>query len=57
MDNQEKITIVPLAISTEFWVSEIHAGFVLGYSGIRNKWLKLLIRTPFSYIRLVAISG
>lgn len=32
MDNQEKITIVPLAISTEFWVSEIHAGFVLGYS-------------------------
>lgn len=27
------------------------------YSGIRNKWLKLLIRIPFSYVRLVAISG
>ena len=25
--------------------------------GIRNKWLKLLIRIPFSYVRLVAISG
>lgn len=27
------------------------------YLGIRNKWLKLLIRIPFSYVRLVAISG
>ena len=26
-------------------------------TGIRNKWLKLLIRIPFSYVRLVAISG
>lgn len=26
-------------------------------TGIRNKWLKLLRQIPFSYIRLVAISG